>query len=117
MRLLMPERIRLRECSGDFLTRRQGEELRAKLVGWHEHLSSDDRLVIDFGGVDVMTPSFADECFGKFAERIGFANFLQTISLVGAEETIRVLINSVLAGREAKTDSDGNGRTTGRKRA
>jgi hypothetical protein len=95
----MPKIIRLKDCPTDFLTRRQGEKLRAQFVRMRDEVGSGEVLTIDFDGVEVMTPSFADECFGKFAERIGLRDFRQSVSLVGANETIRTLVNSILAKR------------------
>lgn len=93
--------LRLKDCPGEFLTRRQGELVRSQLVECHARLAPGDVLTIDFSDVDAMAPSFADECFGKFAERVGTQSFRESVSLIGADETIRTLINSVLAGRIA----------------
>ncbi len=84
---------------GGFVSRGQGERLRNELTKEYERLDVDHTLVIDFNGVDTMTPSFADECFGKLAEKIGVERFRKAISLVGADETIKTLVNSVLALR------------------
>gem|GEM_PF-5785033 len=46
-----------------------------------------------------MTPSFADECFGKLVERMGRDAFKEKVRLIGAAETIRILINTVMARR------------------
>lgn len=91
--------LRLVDQKGAFLTRSQGEKLRHRIEEIFSNLESGHRIAIDFAGVDVMTPSFADECFGKLAERLGANRFRQSISLNGADETIRTLINSVLAER------------------
>lgn len=93
--------FRLRDCDADLLTRAQGERIRARLAELHEQLPPGGLLEIDLAGVGTMTPSFADECFGKLAERVGQQSFRSSISLKGADETIRVLINSVLARRLA----------------
>lgn len=95
----MAEVFRLFDCGTDFLTRGQGERVRARLVELHRSLGPGQSLVIDFTDVDVLTPSFADECLGKLAEVVGAANFRNSISMVGANETVRVLVNAVLASR------------------
>jgi hypothetical protein len=95
----MPQVFRLKDSPGGFLTRRQGEEVRAYLVNLNRDLPPGERLVIDFAGVEVMTPSFADECFGKLAESIGGLNFRERVKLTGADPIIRTLLNSVLAER------------------
>ena len=95
----MPKIVRLKDCAGEFLTRRQGEKLRKQLVQVYEELPPAESLAIDFVDVDIMTPSFADECFGKLAERLGAQNFRQFVALIGADPTIRALVNAVLTER------------------
>ena len=97
----MREIFRLAECEGEFLTRSQGEHVRTKLLDSYERVCSGDALVIDFAGVELMTPSFADDCFGKLAEIIGFAKFRQSVSVTGGNDIVRALLNSVLAERGA----------------
>jgi len=95
----VPQVFRVAEREADLLTRGQGELVRAQLVELHETLAPGERLTIDFAGVSAMTPSFADECFGKLAERLGANVFRSSVRLVGADEVVRVLVNSVLARR------------------
>ncbi len=101
----MNQVIRLNDCDSEFLTRRQGKKIRERLVKAYEGLAGGDRLTIDFDRVDTMTPSFADECFGKLAERIGALHFRKTVSLVRASDLIRTLVNSVLSHRLARIDA------------
>ena len=95
----MAEVLQLNSFPSGFLTRRQGEQVRSRLIEIEAKVPPAQKLVIDFSDVSVMTPSFADECFGKFAERIGGVNFRQRVSLRNANDTIRTLINSVLTSR------------------
>jgi hypothetical protein len=99
----MAQVLKLADCDTDFLTRGQGERIRARLVDLYHELKPGERLVIDLSGVDVLTPSFADECLGKLAEVVGMSNFGSSVSLVGANETVRVLLNSVLSRRLTDT--------------
>lgn len=46
----------------NFGTRAQGAELREKLLPL---IKGDERVVLDFTGVNVVTNSFADECLAK----------------------------------------------------
>jgi hypothetical protein len=48
---------------GEYLgTRQMGQQAREKLMPM---LEGDDRVVLDFTGVDVVSNSFADECIAK----------------------------------------------------
>ena len=97
----MPDVFKLANSEGDCLTRSQGEKVRVRLVEYYDALSENDELVIDFEGIVAMTPSFADECFGKLAQRIGAERFRASVTLTGANETLHVLLNSVLRRRLA----------------
>ncbi len=91
--------IRLIEQDSDLLTRAQGEKVRARIEELLDGLPVGDRVVVDLSDIQVMTPSFADECLGKLGERLGAARFRQVIKLTGADETNRTLVNAVLSER------------------
>ena len=99
----MAKIIRLADQEGELLTRSQGERLRRRIEEVVQGLEEGDRVAIDFSQVSAITPSFADECFGKLAERLGAERFRATISLNGADETVRTLVNAVLSERLART--------------
>lgn len=101
--------IRLKDRCTDCLTRNQGESVRSCLVKAHEGIGPDDFLVIDFAGINAMTPSFADECFGKLAERIGSGRFILSVKLTGAVEPVKTLINSILTQRLDGNRTNGGG--------
>ena len=46
----------------DFGTRDMGQKLREKLLSL---IKSDEKIVLDFTGVNVVSNSFADECIAK----------------------------------------------------
>lgn len=48
--------------SSELEDRIDGASIRAVI---HEAFRSSSRIVIDFVGIKTITPSFADECFGK----------------------------------------------------
>lgn len=91
--------FRLADANQDCLTRSQGERVRGELEEHLTRLGEGDRLRIDFSGIEMMSPSFADECIAKLAEGMGAERFRNLISLTGANETIKTLINAVLATR------------------
>ncbi len=97
--LIMIHKLELRTQGMDFSTRRQGEQLRDLIQGTLERIAGEDRVEIDFVGVETMTPSFADECFGKLAQQMGRESFKARISLKGADSANRTLVNAILAER------------------
>ena len=91
--------MRLCDQGTRLLTRDDGEKLRRSL---RARLAGGERLEIDFEGVEVITPSFADECFGRLLLEIGRPKFRESVRLRTADETIRRLVNHVLAHRAAQ---------------
>ena len=49
-----------------------------------------------------MTQSFADECFGKLAVKIGLDDFNKMIRLENMNEEIKAVIDDVVANRVQK---------------
>lgn len=76
-------------------TREYGSAVRARL---EEALRTADAVTLDLAGVEDMTPSFADECFGRLSEQMGADVTLAKVSLVNAERH-RSLISAVIRRR------------------
>jgi len=53
-------------------------------------------IEIRLDNVDMMTPSFADECFGKLLREMGETAFRSKVHLSGGDRTLRGLINQIL---------------------
>lgn len=54
-------------------------------------------------GIDLMTPSFADELFGKLLIELGESRFRERLQIRGGNPGIRQLVNQVLRIRLAET--------------
>lgn len=54
--------FKFKEYGTDFGTRDMGQKLRAKLLPL---IKENDKVVLDFTGVNVVSNSFADECIAK----------------------------------------------------
>ncbi|MGH7150714.1 MAG: STAS-like domain-containing protein [Planctomycetota bacterium] len=67
-------------------------------------LEKGERLEIDFAGVEVLTPSFADECLGRLVLDVGLEVFRERVRLKATDETIKRLVNHVLAHRSAQVE-------------
>ncbi len=91
--------LRLADQESELLTRAQGQRIRESIARRLDTLAQGDRLIIEFTDVHVMTPSFADECLGKLAGRLGPDRFRKLIRLTHASETNRILVNAVLSDR------------------
>ena len=91
-----PDVFRLAQFGEELLTRDAAARVYAEL---RQALAQHDRLRIDFAGVRIMAPSFADECFGHVVEELGREVFKARLELTGADPEIRALVNVVLRYR------------------
>jgi hypothetical protein len=85
---------------GSVLTSRSiAEELRLRLV---EIAGRGERVVVDFDGVEAMSPSFADEIFAKLPAELVESGAVRFENL---DEDLLTLMRFVLAGRASASDS------------
>lgn len=59
--------FRFADYDTDFGTREMGTRLREKLLPF---IKGDERVVLDFTGVNVVSNSFADECIAKLLQEM-----------------------------------------------
>jgi hypothetical protein len=78
------------------LTRELGIAIRADLATM---LSSGSKVKVVLDGIDDITPSVADECFGKLAESMGSEKFKQMVILAGGPSLVQRLIDLVVKNR------------------
>jgi len=95
--------FRLADFGDELLTRDAAARVCAAL---RRALDHHERLRIDFAGVRVMAPSFADECFGHIVEELGREVFKARLELTGADAEIRALVNIVLRYRLERRGTD-----------
>ena len=81
------------------MTREVGITIRADIA---TILSSGTKVKVILDGIDDLTPSVADECFGKLAESMGEERFRQYIVLAGGQPLVQRLIGFVIKNRLSK---------------
>lgn len=91
----------IKEHAQHCVSRWEGEAVRGKIIELHQATESSRRIVIDAALVEVMTPSFADECFGRLASALGLPLFKQRFTVRTERQEIRDLISSVIRNRIA----------------
>jgi hypothetical protein len=86
----------VRDFATELLARETGLIIRAEIAT----LLVDGAIVeVDLDGVEDITPSVADECFGKLAVRLGESKFRSRIILRGGTPLLHRLIDFVVATR------------------
>lgn len=82
-----------------FVSRDVGRAIRQKIIEFEKEADIDAVIVIDFDGVDVLTPSFVDECLGRLVASIGLEHFRERFKIHADRSDWKALINSVVRNR------------------
>jgi len=90
----------VRNEASNFGNRSTGEKLRLKLRNIAE-INSQEGVIIDFEGVDVMSASFADEFIAKLVRELGATSFFRRYQLRGLSRFAARTIDQVIAQRLA----------------
>lgn len=86
------EKMRLADLHGEVLgSRVLGEHIRAEVV---RQAQTGATVVIDLDGVQAVSPSFADEIFGKLPSEVG-----DRVEFVNVGDALRAMANIARAGR------------------
>ena len=90
------EIIRFNEIGRAFGNRKQAEEVRKKI---ETNLDRNNSVIFDFSGVEIITSSFADECFAKLIETRGM-NFIKSkTKFVNVNQNVSFVITSSINKR------------------
>lgn len=96
----MPDLVfQLRTHADGFLSRDCGSALREELLEFERTAPTETIIQIDAHGVDVMTPSFVDEFFGRTVAFFGIERFRSRFRIVGVASESMLLINKVVRNR------------------
>ena len=74
-------------------TRDLGAKIRLDII---EKINTNDKVFLDFSGVDVVTNSFADECFRKLREAVKDEIFKRKITFINTNDFVQRVIISAL---------------------
>jgi len=91
-----PAIIELRHFGTELLTRETGLAIRAELA---TQALIRGAVVVDLDGISDITPSVADEAFGKLAEKLGLETFERTVTFRGGTSLATRLIDFVMKTR------------------
>lgn len=94
-------RVTLTDFGKQLLSRDAGVTVRAEVAMM---LANSQTVTVDLGGIEDITPSVADECFGKLAERLGLDVFRSRVRFEGGTPLIHRLLDFVLSQRGKGSD-------------
>lgn len=89
----MTHTIQFREISSSLGTRDLGAKIRVNII---EKINTNDKVYLDFDGVDVVTNSFANECFSKLKEAVTLDVFKAKIAFLNTNDFVQRVIISAL---------------------
>ena len=94
------QRFPIKDQPGKTSTRLAGQHLFNRIL--NTCVDTDQRIILDFSGVSLVSSSYADETVGKLVVKLGFADFTQRILLRNMTETVEVIINQAVEKRIAE---------------
>jgi len=94
------EFILLQKSSG-FGTRQAGERIRNQILNIHQQ--SNQVIVIDFQGVELISSSFADELLGKLVVEFGFFGFNNLIRMRNMNSLVQNIVQRSVSQRMAES--------------
>jgi hypothetical protein len=89
----MTHTILFREISPSLGTRDLGAKIRENIV---QKINTNDKVYLDFEGVDVVTNSFANECFSKLKDTVTLDVFKTKIAFLNTNDFVQRVIISAL---------------------
>jgi len=89
----MVEIIEFKNIGSSLGTRNLGKKIRLSIL---EKVEINEKVLLDFNEVNVVTNSFADECFGKLRLALPLDVFKSKITFVNTNDFIQRVIISVL---------------------
>jgi hypothetical protein len=89
----MIDTIKFSEISTSLGTRNLGVKVRLSII---DKIGSCEKVLLDFDKVDVVTNSFANECFGKLREAISDDIFRSKIAFINTNDFVQRVIISAL---------------------
>lgn len=89
----MSHTIQFSEIGTSLGTRDLGAKIRLSI---QEEIEKNDKVFLDFQDVNVITNSFANECFGKLRQTISTETFKSKIAFINTNDFIQRVIISAL---------------------
>jgi hypothetical protein len=89
----MTNTIKFGDISSSLGTRNLGAKIRETII---QEIKSNDKVYLDFNDVNVVTNSFANECFGKLKKTISNDVFKSKISFLNTNDFVQHVIISAL---------------------
>jgi hypothetical protein len=89
----MTDTIKFGDIGSSLGTRNLGAKIRGSII---QKIESNDKVYLDFNDVNVVTNSFANECFGKLLNTISIEEFKSKVAFLNANDFVQKVIISAI---------------------
>ena len=89
----MTQTILFKDISPSLGTRDLGAKIRVSII---DKIQNNEKVYLDFDGVNVVTNSFANECFSKLKDTITLEVFKSKIAFLNTNDFVQRVIISAL---------------------
>lgn len=86
--------VNLKEFGTSLGSRVLGKEV-SNLINFEK----EDKIILDFDEVKMITSSFADEVIGKNCAKLGLHNFFKKVQIVNSSEQIKLILKKAIMDR------------------
>lgn len=76
-----------------------GSRVLGKEVSNMIDFEKEDKIILDFQDVKMVTSSFADEVIGQNCAKLGLHNFFKKVQIVNATEQVKLIIKKAIIDR------------------
>lgn len=76
-----------------------GSRVLGKEVNSLIDFEKEDKIILDFQDVKMVTSSFADEVIGKNCAKLGLHNFFKKVQIVNTSEQIKLILRKAIMDR------------------
>ena len=76
-----------------------GSRVLGKEVSSLINFEKEDKIILDFDEVKMVTSSFADEVIGKNCARLGLHNFFNKVQIINTSELIKLVLKKASIDR------------------
>lgn len=94
--------FKIKDYKNNLVSREGGEHLYQRLMNLIRSSGSNQKLLVDFEDVFIVSSSVADEVFGQIFEELGPINFMHKIQFSNLDSTIKTLIDRAITKRMTK---------------
>ena len=91
--------IKFKEIGSSFGTRTLGKKIREKEV---KSFNASEKVIFDFEDVELISNSFADECFGKLIEEFGLEFTKNMTTFKNANNLVALVLKKAINDRIKK---------------